>query len=214
MAAAESPPPMMVRASDSASAASHRVGPLMRRASTQRRPSARSRRPVWTARITSANRSRVFGPISTPSNPQGICIHRHELAIFGILAKGPRPRRQPATAAVRPWPPLCREAAGQIQLVFVQQRSAHLISLGFDEGVGHAAADQQVVHLVQQVFDTPILSFTFAPPMIAVKGRSGDSSASPSTSSSRCSKSRPRPAGDGRSPRWRHGPGAPRRRRR
>ena len=68
----------------------------------------------------------------------------------------------------------------------LQQRATHPVALSVEEGVGHAAADDQHIDLVQQVLQHAQLALTLAPPITAAKGRCGLSSAPPSASSSCC----------------------------
>ncbi len=48
---------------------------------------------------------------------------------------------------------LVEEAPHLVELVLLEQRPPDLVALGFEEGVGHAAADEQPVDLGQQVGD-------------------------------------------------------------
>ena len=71
--------------------------------------------------------------------------------------------------------------------ILLRQRFADADALRMQEGVGHAAADHQRVDLADRGFPSrSILVETFAPPMIAITGLVGASSALPSASSSAC----------------------------
>ena len=48
---------------------------------------------------------------------------------------------------------LLHQLLGQVDALLVQQGAADLAAHGYLEGVGHAAADEQHVNLVQQVLD-------------------------------------------------------------
>src|SRR5690606_16318598 len=48
---------------------------------------------------------------------------------------------------------LIQQLAGEIEAVFFHQRVAGVSAACFDEGVSHAAADEQVVHKINEPFE-------------------------------------------------------------
>jgi hypothetical protein len=128
-----------------------------------------------------------------------------------------RPRATTTSSAARsrspPLPALARISRA-VSPGRARRASPHLVALGGEEGVRHAAADHQHVDLPIRFSRRSSLVETLAPPTTATTGRSGSPSA---VSSARSSASISRPAQAGRrcaSPRSRHAPGAPPRRRR
>ena len=151
-AAAESPPPTTVKAVAVERAPGRRPWCPRRSRGARRRPSGRSRRR-WRRRRASRRTARaVSGPMSRPSLSAGMASAATVIGVgrgLGLqvreLARDQDVDREHELHAV---------LLGALQvlldgrdLVLLEQRDADLVALGLEEGVGHAAADEDAVGL-------------------------------------------------------------------
>ncbi len=116
-------------------------------------PSGPFQTTVFDFLMASLNSSMVFGPMSRPCQPVSMSprptvfvLASFENASATTVSTG-RSNSTPFSLA------FARTFLATVEAVFVQQRIADLVALGLHEGVGHAAADDQRVHQVQQVVD-------------------------------------------------------------
>ena len=109
---------------------------------------------VLAREISSVNSSMVFGPMSRPIWSGGIgwpsptmWVTASSAILLAVTwSTGSRNLTLRVCAS-------CEQLFGEIELVFLDQRFADLVPLRLQEGVRHAAADDERVDLVQQVLD-------------------------------------------------------------
>ncbi len=151
-AAAESPPPTTVRPSTAVSAWATAFVPAANGA-ISKTPIGPFQKTVRASASLLAKSSAVRGPMSRPIRSAGIASAATTVASASAAKRVAATTSTGSTSSTPRSRSRADQLAHRVQLVGLQQRRPHPVPLGRQEGVRHAAADQEPVDLGEQVGD-------------------------------------------------------------
>ena len=172
-AATVSPPPITVKPSAAPTAAATARVPASN-GGFSKTPIGPFQNTVLAAAIGAAKRRRLSVPTSSAILPSGTPSSTVDLGrrlrLVDAVGDHHVDRQQHRDAARRR---LLQQLRGERDLVGLVQRGADLLALRGEEGVGHAAAEHQLVDAASRLSMVSILPSILAPPITATKGFCG-----------------------------------------
>src|SRR5256714_3520636 len=180
-AVTESPPPMTVVAPDFASASAIAIVPSAK-SGISKMPTGPFHKIVFAFAISSSNNEIVAFPISTACQPSLIPCSLESRLVFRVCAPGLISWASTTSIGRRNLTPRSLARSTSSVARFVLSASTRLAPIGIPSALKNVLAIAPPIRIASAFFinalSTPILSETFAPPMMTTNGLAGLSSSS------------------------------------